>query len=271
MHCEKCIYHEIPRVADITIGDFWGIAKILPGFSGVNGVSVIICNNEKGKKLVDSIPKTEIGMIKEAKVEWLHGNGYTAKGSHNFISSRRDAFYSAIRTMSFGDAVNFALRPQEQLEASRGSSVFTFSRLTTHFRFDAAFWRETNEEGMPRLESKSKNPPLGKFATLSLVKPLKRDKAYIFKIRFRIKTDSQFINFHVKDSGSKMFQLIHSYDKARESNGGWIELHGEFITRSSLYDEFMIGASQLTGEESFIVIDYINIEENTLISDPTEK
>lgn len=42
-------------VSDITLGDFWGIENFLPEIDDNNGISVIICNSEKGKKLLTDV------------------------------------------------------------------------------------------------------------------------------------------------------------------------------------------------------------------------
>ena len=47
--CYNCIYSEKNRVSDITIGDFWGVGKL--GFRCADGISVILTNTEKGKRL----------------------------------------------------------------------------------------------------------------------------------------------------------------------------------------------------------------------------
>lgn len=60
-NCYSCPYANNSRVGDITIGDYWGIEKqhsdYLVSNGGdldiSNGVSCILVNNEKGKKLID--------------------------------------------------------------------------------------------------------------------------------------------------------------------------------------------------------------------------
>lgn len=48
--CFKCPYKSAERVGDITIGDFWGIDKVSETFNDNKGVSLILCNTEKGKR-----------------------------------------------------------------------------------------------------------------------------------------------------------------------------------------------------------------------------
>lgn len=75
-NCYKCKYARKERVADITIGDFWGLGDEKE-FSGdkSNGVSVIILNTDKGKDFFESCKslfKFEKRTLEEA-----------VKGNHN--------------------------------------------------------------------------------------------------------------------------------------------------------------------------------------------
>lgn len=53
--CYKCPFSKLDRESDITIGDFWGIEKVIPTFPRNKGVSVIIVNTDKGKDIVEQI------------------------------------------------------------------------------------------------------------------------------------------------------------------------------------------------------------------------
>ena len=67
-------------------------------------------------------------------------------------------------------------------------------------------------------------------------------------------------NFHIKDSGSSLYQIILS-DSIKGKNNGleWIEKSVEFVPKSNFYDEFMIGASQVSGNNNYISFAYISI------------
>lgn len=53
--CFKCRYRGVHRVADITIGDYWGVDKVFPEFDAKDGVSIAISNTPTGDKLLDSL------------------------------------------------------------------------------------------------------------------------------------------------------------------------------------------------------------------------
>lgn len=52
--CYQCNYSNIRRVADITMGDYWG-NKQVPEES-IKGISLLITNNSKGEKLISRCP-----------------------------------------------------------------------------------------------------------------------------------------------------------------------------------------------------------------------
>ena len=53
-NCGNCPYNVTAHPADVTIGDFWGIAEVLPVMDSGAGTSMVICNTEKGKILLSS-------------------------------------------------------------------------------------------------------------------------------------------------------------------------------------------------------------------------
>lgn len=50
-NCYECAYATIERVSDITLGDSWG--SNLPDAEAKKGISLILCQTEKGKELVE--------------------------------------------------------------------------------------------------------------------------------------------------------------------------------------------------------------------------
>jgi coenzyme F420-reducing hydrogenase beta subunit len=53
--CADCRYGKLPRVADITLGDYWNIAKVHPQMDDNKGTSVVLLNTEHGKALFESV------------------------------------------------------------------------------------------------------------------------------------------------------------------------------------------------------------------------
>ena len=110
-HCEKCAYQTFPRVGDLSIGDFWGISKYDPDLDTSKGVSIVLCNNAKGKNFFESLPQSSYRVKKNVPAEWMGGNGCSQKGGKNWASPRRNLFYAAILSNSFSESVKIAFAP----------------------------------------------------------------------------------------------------------------------------------------------------------------
>lgn len=50
--CYNCPFTNLNRVADITIGDFWGWSKISNEFNDNLGLSLVLVNSDKGRSLL---------------------------------------------------------------------------------------------------------------------------------------------------------------------------------------------------------------------------
>ena len=53
--CVDCKYGKLPRIADITLGDYWNIAGVHPEMDDNKGTSVVLLNTDHGKVLFDSV------------------------------------------------------------------------------------------------------------------------------------------------------------------------------------------------------------------------
>ena len=56
--CYNCLFKHKKRVADITLGDFWGIEKSHPSFPTMNGHSLVIVNTDKGGILINNVSES---------------------------------------------------------------------------------------------------------------------------------------------------------------------------------------------------------------------
>ena len=53
--CVECRYRKLPRIADITLGDYWGISKYHPEMNDNKGTSVVLQNTAHGGELFESV------------------------------------------------------------------------------------------------------------------------------------------------------------------------------------------------------------------------
>jgi len=55
--CYNCKFTRLRRPSDITIGDFWGLDKVMPEFNDNKGVSLVLINTAKGKRIFNKNSK----------------------------------------------------------------------------------------------------------------------------------------------------------------------------------------------------------------------
>lgn len=53
--CASCKFSKLPRAADISLGDFWGVDKFNPKFDDRKGTSLVSLNSDKGKELFERV------------------------------------------------------------------------------------------------------------------------------------------------------------------------------------------------------------------------
>lgn len=101
--CYKCKFKGFPRVADISIGDFWGIEKYDPLYNSDMGTSVVLINSKKGEDYFDKT-KRRIH-FKEVPLEWaVMGNQALIKSIDNPLGSRKE-FFRSLDLLPFDEAV----------------------------------------------------------------------------------------------------------------------------------------------------------------------
>ena len=73
--CYHCPYSCLERAGDITIGDFWGIEHVDAKLNNARGVSAVIINTDKGKKVFDKIQNVLVNKeIPVAEIKKYNGN-----------------------------------------------------------------------------------------------------------------------------------------------------------------------------------------------------
>lgn len=78
--CADCHYGKLPRIADITLGDYWNIAKVHPQMDDNKGTSVVLLNTAHGGELFDSVADKVARC--ESKVEYaIAGNPCIVRSS----------------------------------------------------------------------------------------------------------------------------------------------------------------------------------------------
>lgn len=71
--CHECPYATTERKVDITIGDYWGIDKVMPDFYSPEGNSLVIVHTEKGQELFEKI-KSDVELRESNTHDYLQPN-----------------------------------------------------------------------------------------------------------------------------------------------------------------------------------------------------
>ena len=91
--CEACIFAAARRQGDITVGDFWGIEARNPDLNDGKGISVLLVNNETGRKALEEIRESFTRLV-EVPLEWNLGNRMRP-GEENPLKNRFKELYPA--------------------------------------------------------------------------------------------------------------------------------------------------------------------------------
>lgn len=100
--CENCTFSELPRLGDITIGDFWGIQKIDKSQNDNMGTSIILCNSAKGQELFKNL--SDKGVFKEFPFDKTLPNRFSSLFPHSKFKER---FFKLLNHHSFSEALNY--------------------------------------------------------------------------------------------------------------------------------------------------------------------
>lgn len=71
--CYECQFKDFPRIADITIGDYWGIEKVDKNLDNNIGTSLILLNSKKGEQYFEQV-KNKLEFIYTPFESILNGN-----------------------------------------------------------------------------------------------------------------------------------------------------------------------------------------------------
>ena len=113
--CYQCIYANLKRTGDLTIGDFWGVFNSHPDFFSSKGVSCVFINTLKGQVLFEMIKDfayTEKITLEESLIK----QGNLRQPSRR--PSNRDEFYSHIDECEYMDQLYVGLQLKERVKAA---------------------------------------------------------------------------------------------------------------------------------------------------------
>lgn len=104
--CYDCKFKGLPRIADITMADFWGIQNVDPTLDGNLGTSMVMVNTDKGQQFFEKIfSKMEIKEFNLSDV--LPGNPDAIMGGNvRYPNIDRKQMFLDMNTMRFDEVAN---------------------------------------------------------------------------------------------------------------------------------------------------------------------
>ena len=100
--CADCKYGTLPRIADITLGDYWNIAYVHPKMDDNKGTSVVLLNTEQGKALFNAVADNVVKC--ESTVEnAIAGNPCLIRSSKQH--SRRAEFFANLDNYTLDELI----------------------------------------------------------------------------------------------------------------------------------------------------------------------
>lgn len=104
--CATCAFSRLPRQADISMGDYWGIERFNPEWNDGKGTSLVLINSEKGRALFDLI--AERAQVVKTPIEYATHVNKTI--SHPFRAHPgRKHFYKSLDQKPFNKLVQDSL------------------------------------------------------------------------------------------------------------------------------------------------------------------
>lgn len=100
--CHSCHYAKFPRIADITLGDYWGIQTIHPAFDDDKGTSLVLLNSSKGIQAWNDI-QSQITAIETDLETAIRFNPSVHKSCQP--DKNRTKFFAELETKPFHELV----------------------------------------------------------------------------------------------------------------------------------------------------------------------
>lgn len=126
--CYDCPFAKIPRISDITLGDFWGVPKEL---DDPRGVSAVIINTPQGEKLFEKV--TNIDKVKVSLEKIAFHNIRLVNGNLEKSPYRKD-FYKLLKNNGFQIVMEKYLRPRTLFQKCLLAPKYVFKILLSYIR-----------------------------------------------------------------------------------------------------------------------------------------
>lgn len=104
--CGTCQAASLPRQADFTMADAWGISKYNPRAAGRNGTSLISVNSDRASRILQEL-SDQIEKIERVPLEWVLTHGQPMARPFKPTSFLNDRFFALLKNNSFHRARDY--------------------------------------------------------------------------------------------------------------------------------------------------------------------
>ena len=112
--CGTCPFNHLPRQADITLGDFWGIHAIDRKLNHKKGTSCILVNSVKGREIFNLLT-SRMALVRQTELEPSIKYNRCIYAPSSIVEYKRARFFSLRRNSSFHKAVDFSLNNKQDI------------------------------------------------------------------------------------------------------------------------------------------------------------
>lgn len=145
--CYECKFKGIPRMSDITLGDFWGIGGVDPSLEQNLGTSLVMINSRKGLEYFEKI-KEKLVVKKFSVKDIVPGNGTAIMGGTLPYPAHinREEFFEALEEMPFDEcaAKFFPYQENHRISAKRKLknllSIINYNKKNPMQLFRIFYW-----------------------------------------------------------------------------------------------------------------------------------
>jgi coenzyme F420-reducing hydrogenase beta subunit len=106
--CYDCKFSRIPRVGDITLGDFWGVPHHI---RNERGTSAIITNSEKGVEVLAKLEKEERITLREVDINAIAKRNQRLFSGLLSVPRERKEFFDCLANKGIYTAYKKFVRP----------------------------------------------------------------------------------------------------------------------------------------------------------------
>ena len=130
-HCQICFYSRLPRQADMTLADFWGIQKYNPAYTDGKGTSILVTNNQKGRDMLEKI-RHRLLLLEPVERKYIltHGQPFAKPFRSN---AKRDRFMKLIQKFPMEKALECCERDHFDVGICGGGFSESYGNLLSYY------------------------------------------------------------------------------------------------------------------------------------------